>query len=156
MRRPPFASRGWGARPGISRDEERGSVTLFVLVVAVGLLLMAGLVVDGGAKLRAIQRADALAAQAARAGGQQLATDELMAAGTPRVERSAAVRAAHAHLRALGVDGSVTVGDHGRTLQVSTRLSVPTVFLGVIGLHRLPATGYAEASLVHTTPGATP
>ena len=54
------------------RDDDRGSLSLFVVVVFVALLVTIGLVVDGGGKIRALQRADAVAAQAARAGGQAI------------------------------------------------------------------------------------
>ena len=40
------------------RDPERGSLTLFAVVLALGLLAMAGLVIDGGAQLTAQRRAE--------------------------------------------------------------------------------------------------
>jgi Flp pilus assembly protein TadG len=59
-------------RPRRSRDNERGSLTLFAVVLAFGLLTMVGLVIDGGAKLTAQRHANHLAEQAARAGAQAL------------------------------------------------------------------------------------
>ena len=38
--------------------DDRGSLTLFAVVLALGLLAMTGLVVDGGAKLTAQRRAN--------------------------------------------------------------------------------------------------
>src|SRR4029453_18414060 len=49
-----------------------GTHTLFLVISVVGLLRVVGLVVDGGVKIRAIQRADTLAAEARRAGGQAI------------------------------------------------------------------------------------
>jgi hypothetical protein len=59
-------------RRAVSTDPEAGSVTLFVAITVVGLLVLCGLVADGGVKLRATQRVDSVAAEAARAGGQAL------------------------------------------------------------------------------------
>ena len=53
-------------------DTQRGSVTVFFAVAAIGLFAMVGLVVDGGTKVKAIQRADRVAAEAARAAGQAI------------------------------------------------------------------------------------
>ena len=46
--------------------------SLFVIVLAVALLAAVGLVVDGGGKIRALERADETAREAARAGTQML------------------------------------------------------------------------------------
>ena len=51
--------------------DQAGSVTLFGVVAGLALLVLVGLVVDGGAKVRAVQRADAIAAEAARAGDRR-------------------------------------------------------------------------------------
>ena len=58
-------------------------MTLFFAVAVVGLLVLLGLVVDGAAKVRAVQRADTLAAEAARAGGQAIALPPTIAGRTP-------------------------------------------------------------------------
>src|SRR4029453_14995843 len=57
-----------------SHDVNRitGTHTLFLVISVVGLLRVVGLVVDGGVKIRAVQRADTLAAEARRAGGQAI------------------------------------------------------------------------------------
>lgn len=46
---------------------DRGGIAVFVAICTVVLLAIAGLVLDGGGKLRATERADALALEAARA-----------------------------------------------------------------------------------------
>jgi len=92
-----------------AQASERGSVTVFVSVAALALLLMAGLVVDGGAKVRAIQRADAVAAEAARAAGQAIILPAAVVGDPPRANLVASVRAAEGYLAAEGVAGSVEV-----------------------------------------------
>ena len=138
-------------------DAERGSVTLFLAISTLGLLILTGLVVDGGAKLRATQQADQVAAEAARAAGQAL---DLPAAitgtTTPSVNTTAAVTAANTYLAAAGLQGAVTVDPTGTRLTVTTTDSAPTVFLGLIGIHTLAVTGTATVTLVHGITGADP
>jgi hypothetical protein len=55
-----------------------------------------------------------------------------------------------------GVDGTVSVLDGGRRVAVTTTVAEDTVFLGLIGIHRVQATGRAEALLVRGVTGAEP
>jgi hypothetical protein len=137
-----------GARP-----TDEGSITLFVCVAAVGLLLLAGLVVDGGAKVRAIQRADRLAAEAGRAGGQAIDVRAAIPGNVPVVNPSAAIRAAQAYLTAQGVTGQVRVADAGRALVVDVTVSSPTVFLGLMGVNRVTVHGTSTVRLVRGVTG---
>lgn len=135
---------------------ERGSVTVFLAVAAVGLLALVGLVVDGAAKVRAVQRADRLAAEAARAAGQAVDLAGVMAGDGVRVDRRAALEAADAYLRAAGAEGGAHVAPGGRTVTVTTSATVPTVFLGLIGIGEFHVRGSAAADLVHFEGGGTP
>ena len=52
--------RGPGERARAGRsDRERGSITLMLAALSVALIALAGIVIDGGAKLRAAERTDA-------------------------------------------------------------------------------------------------
>ncbi len=148
-------NRGPAARTP-SHERDRGSVTVFVAIAAVGLLAIAGLVVDGSAKVRAVQRADRIAAQAARAGGQAVDVADVLAGRPLRVDRRAALAAADSYLRAAGVEGSAGLVDGGSGLAVSTTISAPTVFLGLVGVPSITVRGSAEATLVPSSPGALP
>lgn len=136
--------------------DDTGSVTLFLVVTVTGLLLVAGLVVDGGAKVRAIQHADRLAAEAARAGGQAIDVPAAIPGDTPAVDAAAAVTAAHAYLRSAGASGTVAVTKGGRALAVTVTTTISTVFLGLIGVHTLTARGSAEVALIRGVTGAAP
>lgn len=115
-------------------------------VVAVALLLMAGLVVDGGAKVAGDRRAEAVAARAARAGADAAASMHAAGAeGTP-----AAHRAARDVLERAGVAGEVTVS--GDRVRVNTSITVKVTFLSLIGVDALSASGSAEATSVATHP----
>jgi Flp pilus assembly protein TadG len=123
--------------------DDRGAVTLFVAVFTVALLAAVGLVVDGGGKVRALQRADEAAREAARAGSQMLDVPSAVRGNGVRVDPAAAARAARAYLDAAGVEGTVTV--RGNTVQVSTTLTYRPVFLSVAGVGPLTVTGSATA-----------
>jgi hypothetical protein len=139
-------------RDATATDPEAGSVTVFVAISMLGLLLLIGLVADGGAKLRATQRADSLAAEAARAGGQALDLPDAIAGSGTRVDRGIAVTAATTYLQQAGQAGTVTVSDDRTRLLVTVTDTAPTTFLNLIGITDLTVTGHAEASLV---PGIT-
>ncbi|MCH9816664.1 MAG: hypothetical protein K0U64_09500 [Actinomycetia bacterium] len=135
--------------PTCIEDEEAGSLSLLMIVLSVVLLGAIGLVVDGGAKIRGTQMADAVAAEAARAGGQQIIAAEAMAQGRVRLDPGLARNKARDYLRLTGFDGDVSVSQSGQLVRVTTRDTVKPVFLGLLGIHSMEVSGYAEATLVH-------
>jgi len=139
---------------GTASARETGAVTLFVAIAVTGLLVLLGLVVDGGAKVRAAQQADRLAAEAARAAGQAIDLAAVLGGDAIRVDRRAAQAAAEEYLARSGGRGQASVSRDGRTITVTTRASVPTVFLGLIGIGEVGVTGRAEAVLVHREGGS--
>lgn len=152
-------ARSWDtekSRAASGDPSDRGAVTLFLAIAMVGLLALAGLVVDGGAKVRAVQRADRIAAEAARAAGQAIDLSGVLDGGDVRVDRRAALVAAESYLRASGVEGSARAIDGGRGIAVTTTTSAPTVFLGLIGVPRFTVRGSAEVALVHSVRGVRP
>ncbi len=121
--------------------EERGqSLSVLVAVSVVGLLLMCGLVVDGGAQAEAARRAQSAAALAARAALDTTATARL-AGAEPDVGQAVAV--ARQVLSAHGVEGEITL--RAGEVEVTTRTRVETVFLSLIGINTLGASGSATA-----------
>jgi Flp pilus assembly protein TadG len=90
---------------GGSDDAERGSVLIWFVITAPVLLLLAVLVIDGGAKIKAGEQASNYSAEAARAA--TIAVGPSPASGT--LDTRAAVKAANAYLSAAGVQGTVTV-----------------------------------------------
>jgi hypothetical protein len=135
---------------------DRGAVTMFLAVAVVGLMALAGLVVDGAAKVRAAQRADRVAAEAARAAGQAIDLTAALGGEAVRVDRRAALAAAAQYLRDAGVEGRASVSADGAAITVTTHSSAPTVFLGLVGVPEVDARGRAEARLVHSERGEQP
>jgi Flp pilus assembly protein TadG len=118
-------------------------MTLFVVVFTVALLAAIGLVVDGGGKIRALQRADEAAREAARAGSQMLDVPSAVRGNGAHIDPAAAARAARAYLDAADVDGAVTV--EGNSIRVSTRVTYQPVFLAAAGVGPMTVTGSAVA-----------
>jgi Flp pilus assembly protein TadG len=134
---------------GQMRVEDRGSLSLLMIALVVALMGAVGLVVDGGAKIRAAQEADAVAAEAARFGGQQIVESDAIARGRVRAHPVRAKSAALSYLRESGFQGAVRISNAGRRITVHTSQSVSTIFLGLLGLHTMEVSGRAEAELVH-------
>jgi hypothetical protein len=122
---------------------DEGSISLFMVVMAVALLAAVGLVVDGGLKVRALQRADEAAREAARAGSQMLDVPAAVRGDAVAVDSAGAARAARSYLAAAGVAGTVRVS--GNVVAVSTRVDFTPVFLTFAGVGTSTVTGTASA-----------
>jgi hypothetical protein len=110
--------------------------------------------VDGGVKARALARADTLASEAARAGGQALDGPSVLTGARPAADLTRARAAALEYLAAQDAIGTVTIADHGRRITVQVTLTPPTVFLGIIGIGHVTAHGTATATLTTGITGA--
>ncbi len=128
-------------RVGVSED---GQLSVFVTLLVVPLLLLIGLVIDGGAVLAAHQHATNDALEAARVGADSLNLADLRANGAIAVDPDAAVAAAQAFLAAAGRTGTVTVDGDRVTVTVHTQTH-PSI-LAAAGLRTVTITGTATAT----------
>lgn len=126
---------------------DAGSVTVYVVSMMLGAIIIVGLAVDGSRATQGTARAEAVAAEAARAGGQAIDPAAALQ-GNDVVDPTAAVIAAQAYLDAAGVSGQVQVS--GNLLIVDVTLSTPTVILDLIGISTLDLEGHAVADLVRS------
>lgn len=135
-----------------SRSEERGQVTAFVVGIAGALLLLAGLVVDGGRAISARLQALDDAQQAARIGAEMLSPSSLRGGGSV-LDPTAATAAAQAFLTAAGTSGHVTV--NGSQVDVTVTTTVQTPILGIVNVHALTVSesGSAQAQRGAEPPG---
>lgn len=108
---------------------EGGSVGPFVAVLAAGILVVTGLVLDGGQVIATQARARDLAANAARAGAQEIDIAALRATGRPALDRGRATTAARSYLAQAGATGEVAVT--GQQVTVTVRLVQPMRILPV-------------------------
>ena len=116
----------------------------FIAVVVVALLLMGGLVVDGGAQAAAHRRTTQAAAEAARAAVDAGTTQQAAGVG---LDVGAMQAAGQAVLARRSLSGVVVVS--GGRVRVTTSTTTPTIFLSLIGIRTLTASGEADAEL-HT------
>lgn len=133
--------------------DDTGSVTAFVAVIATALVLVAGMVIDGGQVVSAGMEARRLASSAARAGAQEVDVDHLRATGEPVLLPARADDAARAFLAAAGADGTVDVS--GATVTVTVTLEHHMRLLP-LPARQVTATRSARATPGITSPGDLP
>lgn len=115
----------------IGRDE--GRVSVFFAILTPAFLAMIGLVVDGGARVRALQRADNIASEAARTAGQAIQAGKAIAGGDKNIDQAAAAAAVQAYLGTLdGVNGQLTVDDD-QHLTVTVTVTYDPILLDLLG-----------------------
>lgn len=127
-------------------DDERGTVTVFVVAMTTALLLVAGLVFDGGRMIAARRDADAVAAAAARAGVQGLDEAGLRQTDGAPVNTGDALARVQRYLAATSYTGSATVA--GDTVTVDVQRTQELQILSLAGLHTSSVTGSGSARAV--------
>ncbi|GAA4237228.1 hypothetical protein GCM10022254_48830 [Actinomadura meridiana] len=129
------------------RGGDRGTIALYTVLFTPAVLMLAGLLVDGGLAIHARQRAADMAEQAARAGANQIDTERLRQTGEPVLDPPRARAAACDMLAAYRdeVTGSRCEADE-RQVAVTVRISVRPQLLGIIpGLGEFELTSGATA-----------
>ena len=106
---------------------ERGSVAPFIAIMAIALVLVAGLVYDGGRIVAAQATARDVASSAARAGAQQVDLQRLRSDGTPLLAPDRATDAARTVLAAAGIEGDVVID--AATVTVTATVRQPMLIL---------------------------
>lgn len=133
-------------------EDERGSISAWAAISAVGLILCLGLAVDLGGRVHTLQRAHDIAQQAARAGGQALNEANAIRGDVLAVDVAGAKQEAYRYLDGATTSGSVEVTD-GTRVTVTVTDTYDTVVLGVIGINSLDVTATATARTVRTMGG---
>ena len=128
--------------------DERGTVSTFVAVITVAMLMAAGLAVDGGRKIAALREATHIADNAARAGAQAIDVDTLRTTGVLLVEPDEATTKADAYLASLGHSGQIQVS--ADTVTVTVSITVDTVLLP---LAHITVTATETVAAVNEEPG---
>jgi Flp pilus assembly protein TadG len=136
------------ARALVRLGDDRGSISLYFAIIAVAALVMAGLVIDGGAALAAREKAADLATQAARAGADALTPASLRGEpGDLRADPAAAQQAVTRLLAAAGATGKATVS--GDTVTVTVTVPKYTVILSAVGVDDISQTASASATALY-------
>ncbi|HEY7042509.1 MAG TPA: pilus assembly protein TadG-related protein, partial [Nocardioidaceae bacterium] len=135
------------------RRDQRGVLTPAVVVMAIGLLLLGGLVTDGGRQLNARSRAQATAEEAARAAADMLDLREAEAV----IDKDKATDAVNRFCEvARQEDDSITaceVADIGHDdntdadfVKVHVQITITPLLFGLIGVGDMHADVTASAS----------
>ena len=136
---------------GLGR-RERGSVSIWLAASGLVMIILVGLAVDLGGKVGAQQRAQDVARQAARAGGQQLQAAGAIRGDGVTVDPTAARRAAQTYLAGSGMTGTASVVG-GQSVNVTTTATYECTFLGIIGLSAFTVHGAADSRTTRSVDG---
>ena len=131
-------------------DREAGRIGLFYAIVLPGLLALIGLAGDGAGYIRTTQRADNIAAEAARAGGQAIRLPDAINGDRKAVDTSRAIDAVRDYLTTAGIsEWNASVADNGQQLTVTVTVHYDPLLVDVLpGVGTIPATATATASLL--------
>ncbi|MBM7491891.1 hypothetical protein JOD64_003113 [Micromonospora luteifusca] len=138
---------------------DHGRVSIFLAITMIGVLAIVGLTFDGAGQLRTLQRAENLAAEAARAGGQAIDRATAIEGRPTRIDEAAALVAVDNYLDAAAGTAGHTVSFPevaGETLirvtvQITYRRSMLAPF---VRAETVTVTGEATARAI--TAAATP
>lgn len=132
------------ARLTATGSAQDGFVTVFTVIIVAALLVLAGLVFDGGRAMDGRVTALDEAQEAARAGAQQIDLPTFRATGTAILNDNAAITAAENYIAATGDTGTATVA--GDTVTVTVTHIEPTQILSMIGIGSLTENATATAT----------
>ena len=125
-------------------EPESGMVTAFVVIFTLALIVVAGLVLDGGLALAAKVQAIDDAQAAARAGAQAIDSPLYRSTGQITLDPSQATQDAEHYLSESGHTGTVAV--KGEQVTVTVTISQPTQILSLAGINHLTVSGTGTAT----------
>jgi Flp pilus assembly protein TadG len=114
--------------------DDRGTVSIFTAIFALFVILLAGLLVDGGLAIHARQRAADIAEQGARAAADDIDITRLRATGEPRIADGACARARRLVAKYPETNGAVdcVVSLDRRTATVQITIEVKLQLLSIV------------------------
>ena len=133
-----------------AEGRDRGAVMFWVVPIMIGLIAMAGLIVDGGNAISARERAEDVSQQAARAGADALSpialhdSDPSALTADPGAARAAAQRV----LDSAGISNP-TVVVNGDSVTVSVTVHEKTQVLSAFGLSDISGSASSTATALH-------
>ena len=129
---------------------DRGSISVWMAIVVIVVVGFVGLTTDGSGQLRALSRAEHVAAEAARAGGQGIDLNKAIIGGPIVLDPQLARADAVAYLRAAGAapSSTVTVSADLRHVTVVAVITYQPQFLGAFGIGVRPVTATITADVI--------
>jgi Flp pilus assembly protein TadG len=130
-------------------ERDRGSISMFTVIFTVSVILLAGLLVDGGLAIHARQRAYDIAEQAARAGADDINEANLRATGNTEINVDTACGKVDKLLAAYPgeIDQQATICDRTpQEVTVTIQITVQPQLLSIVpGFSAFTMTGTASA-----------
>ena len=140
-----------GAFTGGRRGRDRGSVSILFAAGLLAILMIIGLSVDAGGRLRAAAYASNLAAAAARTGAQQINLPDAIQGKPKVIDKDAAAKAINAYVTGLGATAAPpTFSANGLQITVTVTVTYHTEVLWIVNVNTLTVTGTATATLLNT------
>jgi hypothetical protein len=135
-------------------NNERGQAALLAVGLSLVTFAVAGLVVDGTRAFLLRRTLQSAADGAALGGSGELDVRRYYRSGGRALELdpSDARAMAGRMLSARGVEAEVGISGTGDDLRVSIRSYVPTMFLRLVGVNRIPVAAEARAEPVEGSP----
>lgn len=127
----------------MKRERDHGVVSGFVVGLALGLFVMAGLAIDSGRLVAARTEAADHAENAARLAAQEVT---LIRLGVRTIDPSRARAVVSTYFDRHGVDGSVAI-DH-RSVTVTVRAEQDTTLLHLVGIDSRSMSAVRTATIV--------
>lgn len=145
--------RGWvrdRLRTAATAGRDHGAVMFWVIPIMIGLIAMAGLIVDGGNAISARERAGDVSQQAARAGADALSPTALHDSNPSDLtaDPGAARAAAQRVLDSAGITNP-TVVVNGDSVIVSVTVHEKTQILSAFGLNDISGSATSTATALH-------
>lgn len=131
------------------RKRDRGTVSIFTVIFALFVILLAGLLVDGGLAIHARERAADIAEQAARAAADDIDMTHLRTTGHPRIADGATACAKARRLvakypEAGGTECVVSADRQFAIVQVTIQVKLQLLSI-MPGFHTFTITSKASA-----------
>lgn len=138
----------WLTRVRRAAAGDRGRIAVFYAILGPAFIALLGLVVDGGGKVRALQQANNIAAEAARAAGQAIYAPDAILGNATQLDPDAAEAAGNAYIAATPATGNVDVHPDLLNVTVTVEVRYEPMVLGLFGSGPWTVTGTVEATLV--------
>jgi hypothetical protein len=120
--------------PDGSWRRDDGRIAVFFAIIAPAWFALLGLVVVGGNRIMALQRADNIAAEAARAAGQAIDLPSAMVGGEIRLDPEAAAAEAEDYVRSAGARlVSISIAPDRRHLSITVEVTYEPGPFGMFG-----------------------
>ena len=131
-------------------ERDDGRIAVFFAIMMPAWLALMGLLVVGGNRIIALQRADNVAAEAGRAAGQAISGPDAITGGPKVIDPDAAVAAAAAYIVAAGATPqSMVIAADRQHLTITVSVTYDPGIFGIFG-ERWTAEGNANITLITT------